>query len=40
MDINPQPQQRYKVMQPEWSSHAVIYQVNTRQFSKEGNFEG
>ena len=40
MDINPQPQQRYKVIQPEWSSHAVIYQVNTRQFSKEGNFEG
>ena len=39
MDINPQPKQRYKVMQPEWSSHAVIYQVNTRQFSKEGNFE-
>ena len=40
MDINPVPQQRYKVLQPEWSSHAVIYQVNTRQFSDEGNFEG
>ena len=40
MDINPEPQQRYKVEQPKWSSHAVIYQVNTRQFSKEGNFEG
>ncbi|WP_394223201.1 alpha-amylase family glycosyl hydrolase [Alteromonas gracilis] len=40
MDINPEPKHRYKVEQPKWSSHAVIYQVNTRQFSKEGNFEG
>lgn len=40
MDINPEPQQRYNVLQPQWSSHAVIYQVNTRQFSKKGNFEG
>ena len=32
--------QPYKVTQPEWSSHAVIYQVNTRQFSNEGKFAG
>jgi len=32
--------QPYKVTQPKWSSHAVIYQVNTRQFSKEGKFSG
>jgi glycosidase len=32
--------QPYKVTQPEWSSHAVIYQVNTRQFSHEGKFAG
>ena len=32
--------QPYKVTQPEWSSHAVIYQVNTRQFSNEGKFTG
>lgn len=40
MDINPEPQKRYNVLQPQWSSHAVIYQVNTRQFSKKGNFDG
>ena len=40
MDINPVPKKRYNVLQPEWSSHAVIYQVNTRQFSEQGNFEG
>ena len=28
------------ITQPTWSSHAVIYQVNTRQFSPEGNFTG
>ncbi len=26
--------------QPEWARNAVIYQVNTRQFSPEGNFAG
>ena len=40
MDINPVPKKRYNVLQPEWSSHAIIYQVNTRQFSEQGNFEG
>lgn len=40
MDINPEAQKRYNVLQPQWSSHAVIYQVNTRQFSKKGNFDG
>ncbi|MCW8092540.1 alpha-amylase family glycosyl hydrolase [Alteromonas sp. ASW11-130] len=30
----------YSVEQPEWSKCAVIYQVNTRQFSKAGNFKG
>lgn len=34
------PQSLYTVKQPEWSSHAVIYQVNTRQFSTSGDFKG
>ena len=34
------PQNRYQVVQPAWSENAVIYQVNTRQFSAEGNFQG
>ena len=34
------PQNRYQVAQPAWSENAVIYQVNTRQFSAEGNFQG
>ncbi|MBU3023338.1 alpha-amylase family glycosyl hydrolase [Aestuariibacter sp. A3R04] len=29
---------KYRVEQPEWSKHAVIYQVNTRQFSEAGDF--
>lgn len=40
MDIDLTPSNRYKVEQPKWSSHAVIYQVNTRQFSAQGNFKG
>lgn len=35
-----QPRTPYTVKQPEWSKNAVIYQVNTRQFSQEGSFEG
>ncbi len=34
------PQNPYQVSQPEWSKNAVIYQVNTRQFSKSGDFDG
>lgn len=34
------PASKYQVLQPQWSKHAVIYQVNTRQFSEEGNFRG
>lgn len=34
------PANHFKVIQPAWSSHAVIYQVNTRQFSLSGTFEG
>ncbi|MCW8107188.1 alpha-amylase family glycosyl hydrolase [Alteromonas ponticola] len=30
----------YSLEQPEWSKNAVIYQVNTRQFSQEGSFRG
>ena len=26
------------VIHPEWAQHAVIYQVNVRQFSPEGTF--
>jgi glycosidase len=25
---------------PEWSKNAVIYQINTRQFTEEGTFRG
>ncbi len=34
------PQNIYKLNQPDWSKDAVIYQVNTRQFSESGNFNG
>ena len=34
------PQSPYRVEQPDWSKNAVIYQINTRQFSEGGNFEG
>ncbi len=30
----------YTLQQPAWSKNAVIYQVNTRQFSDAGNFKG
>ncbi|MFC3094975.1 alpha-amlyase [Alteromonas sediminis] len=29
----------YNLQQPDWSKNAVIYQVNTRQFSKQGTLE-
>jgi glycosidase len=35
-----EPQNLYSVRQPSWSSHSVIYQVNTRQFSASGSFSG
>ncbi|QJR82195.1 alpha-amylase [Alteromonas pelagimontana] len=34
------PNSPYLLEQPEWSKHAIIYQVNTRQFSQEGTFAG
>ncbi|MEO3879160.1 alpha-amylase family glycosyl hydrolase [Rheinheimera fenheensis] len=33
-----QPQPYVKVRHPEWSKNAVIYQINTRQFTPEGTF--
>jgi len=42
--INPMPQDPYqptsyvKLRHPEWTKNATIYQVNTRQFTKEGTF--
>ncbi|MEM6476930.1 MAG: alpha-amylase family glycosyl hydrolase [Pseudomonadota bacterium] len=33
-----EPQPYVKVDAPEWSANAVIYQLNTRQFTKEGTF--
>lgn len=35
---NYQPESYVKLSHPEWSKNAVIYQLNTRQFSKEGTF--
>lgn len=35
-----QPHSPYTLTQPAWSKNAVIYQVNTRQFSESGTFEG
>ena len=40
MEFDVTPRSLYRVEQPDWSSHAVIYQVNTRQFSAKGTFEG
>ena len=40
MEFDVTPRSLYRVNQPDWSSHAVIYQVNTRQFSAKGTFEG
>ena len=34
-----EPQPYVKVAPPEWSANAVIYQLNTRQFTKEGTFK-
>lgn len=33
-----QPVPYVKIKHPEWSKNAVIYQINTRQFTKEGTF--
>ena len=33
-----QPQQPVHLQHPDWSKNAVIYQVNTRQFTPEGTF--
>lgn len=33
-----QPQPYVKLRNPEWSKHAVLYQINTRQFTPEGTF--
>jgi len=35
-DLMPEPY--VKLEHPEWSRHAVIYQINTRQFTPEGTF--
>ncbi len=40
MEFDVTPRSLYRVKQPSWSSHAVIYQVNTRQFSATGTFVG
>lgn len=34
-----QPASPVKLTHPEWSKDAVIYQINTRQFTKEGTFK-
>lgn len=39
--LNPNPYQPgifVKITHPEWSKNATIYQINTRQFTKEGTF--
>jgi glycosidase len=33
------PQPYVKIKNPEWTKAAVIYQINTRQFTKEGTFQ-
>ncbi len=33
-----QPTAYVKIAHPEWSKHAAIYQINTRQFTSEGTF--
>lgn len=42
VDLNPRPadapQAYVEVQHPEWTRDAVIYQVNTRQFTREGTF--
>jgi glycosidase len=34
-----EPEDYVKITHPEWSKNAVIYQLNTRQFSEEGTFK-
>lgn len=34
-----QPKDYVKISHPEWSKNATIYQLNTRQFTKEGTFK-
>ncbi len=34
-----EPQPYVKIKHPEWTKNAVIYQINTRQFTKEGTFK-
>ncbi|MBK7215022.1 MAG: alpha-glucosidase C-terminal domain-containing protein [Bacteroidales bacterium] len=34
-----QPQEYVKLNHPEWSKNAAIYELNTRQFTKEGTFQ-
>jgi glycosidase len=36
----PQPPTQSEVKHPDWSKNTVIYEVNIRQFSKEGTFKG
>lgn len=39
-EISPyQPQEYVQLRHPEWSKNATIYQLNTRQFTKEGTFQ-
>lgn len=39
-DMNPfEPTDYVKITHPEWSKNAVIYQINTRQFTPEGTFK-
>jgi glycosidase len=40
LDAKYQPVPYVKINHPEWTKNATIYQVNTRQFSPEGNFKG
>ena len=38
-DANPyRPAPYVKIKHPEWTKNAVIYQLNTRQFTREGTF--
>ena len=34
-----QPQPYVKVDHPDWADDAIIYQINTRQFTEEGTFK-
>lgn len=39
MSVDFQPNSPYQVTQPDWSKNAVIYQINTRQYSSAGTFD-